>query len=295
MKRSINVKVISITPRGYCKGVVKAIQAVKDAIKDPSVFKPIYVLGYIVHNKHVVNELKNMGVITLDDTKKSRLELIEEINFGTVVLSAHGTDPLVKQKLTEKQIPYIDATCEDVEKTFALIKKYDIDGYHILYIGKRNHPESNAAISLAKDISLIENVNDIPIDIKKPIFVTNQTTFSFIEIEHIIDSIIDKYPDTLISEEICNATRLRQTAIIDNNKAVDVCYIVGDPRSNNTKNLALISKNITKTKTFLIESVNDIDINDLLNAKTVSVSSGASTPSYLTNEVIEFLKNYDNK
>ena len=287
------MKVISITPRGYCKGVIKAINAVKNAIKNPEIDKPIYILGYIVHNKFVVNELKDLGVITLDDTKTSRIDLIDEIFDGTVVLSAHGTDPSVKAKLKEKNIPFIDATCEDVEKTFELIKKYDKLGYFIIYIGKHNHPESNAAISLSKRIVLVETIDDIPNNIKGSVFVTNQTTFSFIEIEHIIDRIIDIYPNTLISEEICSATSNRQSAIIEHNKKVDLCYIVGDPRSNNSKNLAIISRNITNTKTFLIESVSDIDVNDLLDISSVSVSSGASTPTYLTNEVIEFLKSYN--
>ncbi|MCK4551885.1 MAG: 4-hydroxy-3-methylbut-2-enyl diphosphate reductase [Tenericutes bacterium] len=287
------MKVISITPRGYCKGVIKAISAVKNAIKNPEIKKPIYVLGYIVHNKFVVNDLKDSGVITLDDTKTSRIDLIDEILDGTVVLSAHGTDPSVKEKLKEKNIPYIDATCEDVEKTFDLIKNYDKLGYFIIYIGKHNHPEANAAVSLSKNIVLVETIDDIPNNIKDPVFVTNQTTFSFIEIEHIIDEIISIYPNTLISEEICSATSQRQSAIIKYNKKVDLCYIVGDPRSNNSKNLAIISRNITNTKTFLIESVSDIDINDLIDISTVSVSSGASTPTYLTNEVIEFLKNYN--
>ncbi len=287
------MKVIRITPQGYCKGVVKAIDAVKKAIESTKTMKPIYVLGYIVHNKSVIDELTSLGVITLDDSKKTRLELVDDVSSGTVILSAHGTDPLVKLRLREKGIPFIDATCEDVEKTFALIRAHASKGYHILYIGKANHPEANAAMSLATDISLIETSNDIPKHIMKPIFVTNQTTFSLMEIHDIIDDIISMYPNTLISEEICNATRLRQTAIITYNKDVDLCYIVGDTRSNNTKNLAIISQNITNTKTILIESVEDILESDLKGISTVSVSSGASTPKYLTKKVIEYLKNYN--
>lgn len=286
------MKVIAITPRGFCKGVTKAINAVKKAVNSNETKKPIYVLGYIVHNSYVVNELTDLGVITLDDRKTSRLELVDSINKGTVILSAHGTDPLVIEKLKEKNIDYIDATCEDVEKTFKLIKEQANKGYHIFYIGKDKHPEANAAISLVKDISLVEHIDDIPKDITKPIFVTNQTTFSMIEIKDIIDEIIKIYPNTLVSEEICNATRLRQTAIINTNKDVDICYIVGDPRSNNSKNLAYISQTVANTKTKLIQSVNDINPLDLKNIDVVSVSSGASTPNYLTKEVIDFLKNY---
>ncbi|MBI9009730.1 MAG: 4-hydroxy-3-methylbut-2-enyl diphosphate reductase [Tenericutes bacterium] len=286
------MKVISINPRGFCKGVNKAIKAVRAAVNSTTTKKPIYVIGYIVHNRFVVNELTDLGVITLDDTVKTRLELVEEINSGTVILSAHGTNPLVKERLIEKNIDFIDATCEDVEKTFQLIKEYAAKGHHIFYIGKKNHPEANAAMSLTKDVTLIETIEDIPENILENIFVTNQTTFSTLEIKGIIDKIIENYPNTLVSEEICNATRLRQKAIIDTNKDVDLCYIVGDPRSNNSKNLVYISESFTNTKTLLIQSVADILEIDLLNIKTVSVSSGASTPNYLTKEVIEFLKNY---
>jgi len=105
----------------------------------------------------------------------------------------------------------------------------------------------------------------------------------------------DKYEDIVITEEICNATRIRQNAILNSNEDVDICYIVGDTRSNNSKNLAKLSENMTKTKTFLIQSVDDINPNDLQGVSTVSVSSGASTPEYLTKEVIAFLKSYSKK
>lgn len=285
------MKVISIRPRGYCKGVVKAIQAVEAAVHNPAVKKPIYVLGYIVHNKHVIDDLTQLGVITLDDSSKTRLDLLEAIDEGTVILSAHGTDPLVIEALKAKKLDYIDATCEDVLVTFNLIKDYQAKDYHIFYIGKQRHPEAVAAMSLAKDITLIEKTEDIPQGIQKPIFVTNQTTFSSFEIDTLIDAIIANYPNTLVSEEICNATRLRQSAIIKYNQGVDFCYIVGDTRSNNSKNLAYISTSITKTPTKLIDSVKDIDITDLRQKTVVSVSSGASTPDYLTQEVIDFLKN----
>ncbi len=285
------MKVISIRPRGYCKGVVKAIKAVEEAVGNPLIKKPIYVLGYIVHNKHVIDDLTKLGVITLDDRKSSRLELLEDIDEGTIVLSAHGTDPRVIQRLKEKQLDYIDATCEDVEVTFKLIRDYQAKGYHIFYIGKNRHPEAVAALSLAEKIDLIEKVEDIPSGIIDPIFVTNQTTFSSFEINALIDAIIQRYPKTIVSEEICNATRLRQSAIIKYNKDVDFCYIVGDTRSNNSKNLAYISETITKTPTKLIDSVAGINLDDLKQKRVVSVSSGASTPDYLTQEVIDFLKN----
>lgn len=286
------MKVIPITPRGFCKGVTKAIKAVKNAVNNLDTKRPIYVLGYIVHNKHVVDELTDLGVITLDDSKTSRIELARSISKGTVILSAHGTDIAVKEDLEKRKIDYIDATCEDVLVTFDLISQHSKENFHTFYIGKENHPEALAALSLTNHISLITTKESIPKDISLPIFITNQTTFSMTEIKPIINQIISIYPNALLSEEICNATRLRQTAIIEQNKDVDFCYIVGDPRSNNSRNLAFISETITNTPTKLIQSVEDIDDRDLINVSKVSVSSGASTPSYLTKAVIDYLKQY---
>ncbi|MDA3931638.1 MAG: 4-hydroxy-3-methylbut-2-enyl diphosphate reductase [Tenericutes bacterium] len=284
-----------IRPRGFCKGVHFAIEKVKDILKSNEYPKPIYVLGYIVHNKHVVDELTELGAITLDDRSKSRMAFIDEIDSGTIVISAHGTPIDVIEKIKEKNLSLVDATCQDVYVTHDLIKAYLNKGYHVIYIGKKDHPETNASLSLGENVYLVEHASDIKdLDIKEPVFVTNQTTFSIKDIFNIHLALKDKYQDIIITEEICNATRIRQNAIIKSNEDVDLCYIVGDTRSNNSKNLAKLSKEITHTKTFLIQSVDDINPIDLKDVKIVSVSSGASTPEYLTKEVIAFFKSYSN-
>ncbi|MDT8336684.1 MAG: 4-hydroxy-3-methylbut-2-enyl diphosphate reductase [Candidatus Izemoplasmatales bacterium] len=284
-----------ITPRGFCKGVYNAIELVKKSLNDPTFPRPIYVLGFIVHNKHVVDDLTKAGAITLDDRLTSRLELVKDIKKGTIILSAHGTDEEVKRQILKNDVTLIDATCNDVYQTHDSIKEYLSKGYNIIYIGKTNHPETNASISLSPKITLIESLDDLDnITLKEPIFVTNQTTFSINDILPIHEKIKSLYQDVIISEEICNATRFRQNAIIKGNEGVDLCYVVGDPRSNNSKNLVKISEELTQTKTYLIQSVKDIDIRDLSNVSVVSVSSGASTPNYLTEKVINFLENFKN-
>jgi len=281
-----------ITPRGFCKGVYNAIEIVKNALKDDTLPRPIYVLGLIVHNQKAVDELTELGAITLDDRLQDRLSLIKDINRGTIILSAHGTDEMVKEKIKENNLILIDATCSDVYKTHSSIKEYLEKGYNVIYIGKKHHPETNASIAISEKITLVENVEDLKkISLKEPIFVTNQTTFSINDILPIHEELIKNYKNVIIAEEICNATRLRQNAIIEGNIGVDLCYIVGDQRSNNSRNLAKISEEITKTKTFLIQSVSDINPDDLSEVKVVSVSSGASTPNYLTKAVIEYLEN----
>jgi 4-hydroxy-3-methylbut-2-enyl diphosphate reductase len=285
------MNVIDIKPRGFCKGVYFAIEKVKEILNNDQYPRPVYVLGYIVHNKHVVDEITELGAITLDDHKESRLSLIDGIDKGTIIISAHGTPQNVIKKINEKGLTLVDATCQDVYVTHDLIKAYLDKDYTVLYIGKKNHPETNASLSLGQDVHLIENIEDVKKqNYKEPIFVTNQTTFSIKDIINIHLELKKKYKDIIITEEICNATRIRQNAIIKTNKNVDFCYIVGDSRSNNSKNLVKISKELTNTNTKLIQSVDDIDLKDLEGVKTVSVSSGASTPEHLTKAVIEFLK-----
>lgn len=282
-----------IRPRGFCKGVHFAIEKVKEVLKSDQYPKPIYILGYIVHNKHVVDELTDLGAITLDDKNRSRMALIDTIASGTVVISAHGTPVDVIDKIKEKGLTLVDATCQDVYVTHDLIKAYLKKDYQVIYIGKKNHPETNASLSLGPSVHLVESIEDVKkLTLKEPIFVTNQTTFSIKDIFDIHMALKDRYQDIVITEEICNATRIRQNAIIKANKDVDLCYIVGDPRSNNTKNLAKLSRQMTNTKTFLIQSVDDINPKDLEKVERVSVSSGASTPEYLTKAVIDFLKNW---
>lgn len=288
------MKVIPISPRGFCPGVVRAIKIVEMVLKDELYPRPIYVLGMIVHNKNVVDELHKKGVITLDDPKRSRLELLEDISSGTIIITAHGAGMDVFDKINNLGLAMVDATCSDVYKTHESIKKHLSLGYRVIFIGKDKHPETEAILALDKNIMLIESVADaksLPV-IREPVFVSNQTTFSIRDIEVIVDQLREKYPELVVEDEICNSTRVRQEAIIAGNKDVDLCYVVGDFRSNNTRNLVKISTEVTNVKTIQIESTKDIDFEDLKNVQTVSVTSGASTPTYVTREVILYLSGY---
>ncbi len=289
------MKVITITPRGYCPGVVKAIDIVNKAIADPSIPRPIYVLGMIVHNRFVVEGFSNQGVITLDQKGKTRLELLDLVDSGTIIITAHGTDDAVIEKAKAKGLHVINATCKDVQKTHDLIREHLRLGYHVLFIGKKGHPETEGSLGISDKVHLIETTEDLMSmpTVAGPLFVTNQPTLSIRDLSSILGSIQKRYPSALIAEEICNSTRVRQEALFSYNQDVDLCFVVGDRHSNNTQSLARLSETWTKTKTRLIESVEDIDPAWLMGVQSVSITSGASTPTPITQGVIDYLKKFD--
>src|SRR6478609_9399361 len=154
------MKVIKIAPRGYCYGVVDAMVIARNAALDKSLPRPIYVLGMIVHNKHVTDAFEEDGIITLDGA--NRLEILDQINEGTVIFTAHGVSPEVKERAKEKGLTTIDATCPDVTKTHDLIRQKEKEGYDVIYIGKRNHPEPEGALGIAPGhVHLIEREEEI--------------------------------------------------------------------------------------------------------------------------------------
>ncbi len=285
------MKVTGILPRGYCKGVVRAINIVKKATED---HQPLYILGMIVHNEYIVNELTKLGAITIEDNHKTRLELLDEINEGTVIITAHGAGDQVKEKAMSKGLNVIDASCLDVIKTHDLIKQRLEEGYEILYIGKKGHPESEGSLMISEKVHLITSSNDLEtLDKNKKYVITNQTTMSLFDVYSICEKAKDILPNVIIEQEVCNATKIRQEAIASMDEDIDLVFIVGDPHSNNTKKLASISKDKAHKETVMIESINDLDINLLKGKHHIGISSGASTPTYLTNQVIDFIKQFD--
>jgi len=283
------MNVIKVNPRGYCKGVVRAIQIAKQtAHAYPN--KKIYILGMLVHNTYVMKALNAYGIITLDEKDKSREELLNQIQDGVVIFSAHGISERIKNLAKEKGLITVDATCPDVLKTQTLVNQYINDGYHVFYIGKKNHPEANAVCDGNTQITLIENVEDINVlPPYEKVFVTNQTTMSIYDIDSIFKEIKHFYPNALFSEEICNATRIRQEAIA-NLKDIDTLIIVGDKASNNSNRLAQIGKENGILNVYLIDDANELINLNLHKVSSIAISSGASTPTYLTNQVIKALE-----
>ncbi|MFC4404196.1 4-hydroxy-3-methylbut-2-enyl diphosphate reductase [Gracilibacillus xinjiangensis] len=289
------MEVIKIAPRGYCYGVVDAMVIAQNAVKDPNLPRPIYILGMIVHNSHVTKAFEEQGVFTLDG--KNRSDLLAEIDNGTVIFTAHGVSPEVKRKAEEKGLTVLDATCPDVTRTHDLIREKVKDNYQIVYIGKKGHPEPEGAIGVAPNhvhlIQTEEEVDELAINPDAKILVTNQTTMSQWDVYDVMQKVKQKYPQTEMEQEICMATQVRQEAVAEQAKDADLTLVVGDPRSNNSNRLAQVSIEHAGTQAYRIADVTEIDLNWLDGVETVAITAGASTPTPITKEVISFIDNYD--
>lgn len=283
------MEIRKVIPSGYCKGVVNAIRMAKETkLNNPDT--NVYVLGMLVHNSFVTKELDELGIITLDDTHKTKEELVDEIDDGIVIFTAHGISKQIKQKVIDKGLRYVDASCVDVLKTQSIIENYLNKGFDVVYFGKKNHPEAQAVLSISDKIHLVCDIEDIDnLSINNPdIFLTNQTTMSHLELADMIDYIKTVYPDIIIEEEICNATSSRQKAI-EQIEDCDLLYVVGDAKSNNTAKLVDIGKKKGIKKVLLIHTYEDISDEDLKDVDNVYVTAGASTPPYLIDEVMNYL------
>lgn len=279
------MRVFEVSPRGYCLGVISAIELAKKVAKDnPN--KQITILGMLVHNKFVNQDLSKLGIQILDNKGLTRMELLDLVNEGIVIMSAHGVSDEVIEKAKSKGLEVFDSTCTYVRQTHNLIKEKIADGYTVLYLGQQGHPESEGAVAINNKIKLIQCKDELPTDGKK-YFITNQTTLSYDFVQDVYDKA--KELNIEVANEICNATRTRQEAIKNIPGDVDILIVVGDTRSNNTKKLAELAKEYLND-VYLVESVSDIDDNWFNQKMYCAITSGASTPTNITNEVIEYIK-----
>ncbi|WP_312113731.1 4-hydroxy-3-methylbut-2-enyl diphosphate reductase [Brevibacillus reuszeri] len=288
------MEVIKISPRGYCYGVVDAMVLALRTAQNFDLPRPIHILGMIVHNAHVVEAFEKQGIKTLDG--EDRLALLDQVNEGTIIFTAHGVSPEVRKKARDKGLTVVDATCPDVTKTHDLIREKVADGYHVIYIGKKGHPEPEGAIGIAPDhvhlVQKVEELDALTVHADK-LIVTNQTTMSQWDVKELMDAIIKRFPRVEVHNEICLATQVRQEAVADQVGEADVCIVVGDPRSNNSNRLAQVSEEIANVPSYRIADLSELDIEWLRGKKNVAVTSGASTPTPLTKEVISFLEQFD--
>ena len=288
------MEVIRISPRGYCYGVVDAMVLAMQTAKNLDLPRPVYILGMIVHNAHVTEAFEQEGIITLDGA--NRLDILDKVDKGTVIFTAHGVSPEVRKRAREKGRTVVDATCPDVTKTHDLIREKTAEGYDIIYIGKKGHPEPEGAAGVAPDrVHVIEHEREIDaLQVNNDrIVITNQTTMSQWDIRHIMSRLIEKFPSAEIHNEICLATQVRQEAVAEQAKEADLLIVVGDPRSNNSNRLAQVSEEIAGVKAYRVADAAEIRKEWLLGVRKVAVTAGASTPTPLTKEAITHLEQFD--
>ena len=288
------MEVIKVTPRGYCYGVVDAMELARKAAKDPAIPRPIYIIGLIVHNRFAVDELTALGVTTLDGA--DRAAMVEQVSEGTVIFTAHGVSPLVQQRARERGLHVIDATCPDVTKTHDLVRDLVARDYLILYIGKKGHPEPEGVMGEAPGrVYLVENEADLAAIPERfaeaeRLAATTQTTLSQWDTAALIAAIQARFPQIEVYNEICRATQVRQEAVAKMAVGADLTIVVGDPRSNNTNRLVQVAEERAHSPAIRVDSLDDLKPEMLEGKKRVAITSGASTPSQLTREVIQYVE-----
>ena len=288
------MEVIKVTPRGYCYGVVDAMEIARKAAKDLSLPRPIHIIGLIVHNRFAVEELARLGVTTLDGP--NRVAILDQVPKGTVIFTAHGVSPRVKERARERGLYVIDATCPDVTKTHDLVMDFAARGYQILYIGKKGHPEPEGVMGEAPDaVYLVERESDLDalperILTAEKLMVTTQTTLSQWDTARLVEAIRRRFPHAEAYNEICKATQDRQEAVARMARGADLTIVVGDPRSNNTNRLVQVAQELAGSPAIRIESLADLPPGILDGKQRVAITAGASTPSQITREVIQFVQ-----
>lgn len=273
---------------GFCNGVNNSYLKLINILKNSKM--KVYVLGQLIHNTFIIDKLKKLGTSFLPEDNDKRLLFIKNNPNNLYIITAHGISPKIKDYLIKNNISYYDLTCPYVDKIHNIINSYINKKYDVIFIGKKNHAETLGVMGISKNIYLIENIKDInKLDIRnKKIVITNQTTLSDYKIKNIKIELLKKYPFSKLIEGVCVETTLRQNELINKINKCDLCLIVGDKKSNNTNELYKIA--LKYKKSYLIESKKDIKKDWFKNVSTCLIAGGASTPIYLINDIVDFLK-----
>ena len=285
-----NLKIYLASPRGFCAGVKRAIEIVEKSLKKYG--KPVYVRHEIVHNKQVVEGLKQKGAIFVEE-----LSDIKD-NTRPVIFSAHGVPKSVPQEAERKNLSFVDATCPLVSKVHRESEQLYKNGYNIILIGHENHPEVIGTMGqLPKNsIKLIETVADVrslnELSFSKPVAYITQTTLSVDDTAEIIEKLKEKFPDIKqpIKEDICYATTNRQKAVKEIAPKCDMFFVIGSRNSSNSVRLVEVAKKAGCEKSMLMHTEQKIPINELNSINTIGISSGASAPDQLVQGLLEEIK-----
>tara|TARA_A100001011_G_scaffold170967_1_gene179816 strand:+ start:12761 stop:13705 length:945 start_codon:yes stop_codon:yes gene_type:complete len=283
------IKILLAAPRGFCAGVERAIEIVKKSIQKYG--SPVYVRHEIVHNKHVVESLKKIGAIFVEE--------LNEIKDKSrpVIFSAHGVPKAVPAEAINKNMEFIDATCPLVSKVHREAENLNKAGYHIVLIGHINHPEVIGTMGQLPvgAIDLIQNVKDVEnyeIKPKKKIAYVTQTTLSVDDTKNIVDALKKKYPDIKepAKEDICYATTNRQMAVKNIAKQCDMFFVIGSRNSSNSLRLVEVAQQSGCTNSQLIHSESQVPFEKIKNCTTIGISSGASAPEVVVENFIKQIK-----
>jgi 4-hydroxy-3-methylbut-2-enyl diphosphate reductase len=284
------LKILLASPRGFCAGVDRAIEIVNKALNKYG--KPVYVRHEIVHNKQVVEDLKKRGAIFVEE--------ISDIEDKTrpVIFSAHGVPKKVPEEAKLKNLYYIDATCPLVSKVHRESEQLFKNGFDIILIGHKNHPEVIGTMGqLPKgSIKLIETINDVESldlkDFKKPLAYITQTTLSVDDTADIIDFLKEKFPSIKgpVKEDICYATTNRQSAVKKIAPDCEMIFIIGSRNSSNSARLVEVAKKAGCANSELIHSDKKLPIEQIKKCKKIGISSGASAPEQLVQNLINEIK-----
>jgi len=287
--KSKQIKILLAAPRGFCAGVERAIEIVKKSISKYGA--PVYVRHEIVHNKHVVDSLKKIGAVFVEE--------LGEIKDKTrpVIFSAHGVPKSVPLEAKDYKMEYIDATCPLVSKVHREAENLHKAGYHIVLIGHHNHPEVIGTMGQLPpgSIDLIQNEMDVDNyslnDGKKIAYVT-QTTLSVEDTKNIIAALKVKYPKIKepFKEDICYATTNRQSAVKKIAKNCDMFFVLGSRNSSNSVRLVEVAQQSGCSASELIHSESSIPYSKIKNCETIGISSGASAPEILVSDFIDKIK-----
>ena len=268
-------------PRGFCAGVVRAIDIVELALEKYG--PPIYVKHQIVHNPYVVNDLESKGAITVEN--------VDEIPAGSkVVFSAHGSPPEDFKKAKEQGLQVLDATCPLVIKVHNEAKKYNRDGRKIILVGHKGHQEVKGTTGQT-DMEIVDDREEFVSpewDKSIPVAVLTQTTLSVDDTENSIRNIQNSFSDVLVRNDLCYATTNRQMAVKEISNHVEIFLVVGAQNSSNCNRLKDVAES-NGVPAFLINSVEELDLKWLADVENVGVTSGASTPDSLVRGIIDFI------
>lgn len=282
-KSKPKLKLLLAKPRGFCAGVDRAIETVEKALERWGA--PIYVKHEIVHNQHVVNRLREMGAIFIED-----LSVVPE--GARLIYSAHGVSPQVREQAQERRLIEIDATCGLVTRVHSAVKRFAQKGYKIVLIGHKNHVEIIGTQGEAPDATTIverpEDVADLDFDQETPLFYVTQTTLSLDDVSAITKALKERYPQiqTLPSSSICYATTNRQMALRSISNETQLVLVIGDPQSSNSNRLVEVSK-VRGVPAYLVFKPADINFSWFEGVSTLGMTAGASTPESVVQECIQ--------